>query len=210
MPAKNRADLKVFSREQIVEGQIAEEISPELHNQVNDEIIDSNLNKIDDLATNADFTTPVADARKYVNPKQVKDEVAGLIDDHSTAYDKTWSAHNISAYFDAITGPVGEFIANAAFTLEFSFATDGVANSFVCNHGLNNIYLLFQIYLNDIAFSTLELGVSVAPGTAAHTFNLLSAPAAGELVIVLHGKKKTGSGGLGWVESGWVDIGWVD
>lgn len=68
MAQKTRIDLKSFVRTKIVEGQISEEITPEMHNQANDEMIDSLLNAIDDLATHSDFLSVDSTAKKYLNP----------------------------------------------------------------------------------------------------------------------------------------------
>jgi hypothetical protein len=68
MSELNRNDLKNYSRSLIVEGQVAEEIAPEDHNAVNDSMIDSALNKQDDLAQAADFATLIATVKKYLNP----------------------------------------------------------------------------------------------------------------------------------------------
>lgn len=68
MAQKNRSDLKAYSRSLIVESQTSEEITPEDHNQVNDEMIDSVLNVIDDLAISADFETPNPLTKKYISP----------------------------------------------------------------------------------------------------------------------------------------------
>lgn len=70
MALKNRSDLKAYIRTLIVEAQTSEEVTPEIHNQANDELVDSLLNLIDDLATEADFTTPNPLSKKYISPYQ--------------------------------------------------------------------------------------------------------------------------------------------
>lgn len=63
-----RSELKAFSRERIVENQLSQTITPELHNQVNDQFVDEMMIGLDDLAIESDFTTPVASSKKYINP----------------------------------------------------------------------------------------------------------------------------------------------
>jgi hypothetical protein len=68
MSELNRSDLTAWYNAKILEGQSDEEITPDLHNDVNDAFRDSNLNKIDDLAGDDDFITLVAAKKIYVNP----------------------------------------------------------------------------------------------------------------------------------------------
>jgi len=72
MSALNREDLKDYSRAQIVEGQISEEVTPEKHNLVNDKLIESALNVLDDRAIGADFAAPLeTDPPKFVAPYEL-------------------------------------------------------------------------------------------------------------------------------------------
>lgn len=66
----NREDLKAYNRTKIIEGQTGEKIPPEADNQSRDEMIDSLLIAIDDLALEADFVTPDPLAKKYISPYQ--------------------------------------------------------------------------------------------------------------------------------------------
>lgn len=72
MSALNREDLKDYSRAQIVEGQISEVVTPEKHNLVNDKLIESAINVLEDRATGADFANPLeTDPPKFVAPYEL-------------------------------------------------------------------------------------------------------------------------------------------